>query len=213
MYRNLRDSIIRGELVPGRKVSETEIASELGVSRTPAREALAMLREEGLVEIIPQLGTFVTLLSERAVMDALFARTALECAAIRVAVQRVGPADLVELHANLEEQVIAVAAEDIVAFDELDQGFHRQLCELSGHSVAWSLTRLVRGQLDRARELGLRELRELCELSDAHHGIAEAVAAKDPDEAEERLRRHLDGLGGYLVPTLRRIRPEYFAGE
>ena len=72
---------------PGRQLSENELAAWLGVSRTPVREALARLREEGLVEIVAQLGTFVAPISPRAVTDAQFVREALECAAVRKAAE------------------------------------------------------------------------------------------------------------------------------
>src|ERR671937_3325528 len=83
VYATLRDAIIRAELAPGRKLSENELANWLGVIRTPIREALVRLRDERLVEIVPQLGTFVTRISGTAVADAQFIREALECACVR----------------------------------------------------------------------------------------------------------------------------------
>jgi DNA-binding transcriptional regulator YhcF (GntR family) len=82
VYLALREAIVSAELEPGLKLSENELAGELGVSRTPVREAVARLRDERLVAIVPQLGTFVTLISPGAVADAEFVREALECAAI-----------------------------------------------------------------------------------------------------------------------------------
>src|ERR671930_1714505 len=96
VYATLRDAIIRAELPPGRKLSENELATWLGVSRTPVREALVRLRDERLVAIVPQLGTFVTLISTEAVADAAFVREALECAAIRLATERAGEEALAE---------------------------------------------------------------------------------------------------------------------
>ena len=77
VYTTLRDAIVSAQLAPGRQISENELASLLGVSRTPIREALQRLREERLVAIVPQLGTFVTHISEAAVSDAQFVREAL----------------------------------------------------------------------------------------------------------------------------------------
>src|SRR4051794_32801525 len=82
-YTALRDAIVSAQLAPGRQISENELASLLGVSRTPIREALQRLSEERLVAIVPQLGTFVTHISEAGLSDAQFVREALECAAIR----------------------------------------------------------------------------------------------------------------------------------
>jgi len=84
VYALLREAIVRGELAPGRQLSENTLAAELGVSRTPIREALGRLREDRLVETVPQLGTFVVRVSPTAIRDAQFIRETLECAAIRL---------------------------------------------------------------------------------------------------------------------------------
>ena len=81
----LREAIVSAKLKPGLRLSENELAGELGVSRTPVREALQRLRDERLVAIVPQLGTFVTLISPQAVADASFVREALECSAVALA--------------------------------------------------------------------------------------------------------------------------------
>src|SRR3954471_10676901 len=101
VYANLRDAIVRAELAPGRQLSENELAASLGVSRTPVREALQRLRDDRLVEIVPQLGTFVSRISNRALGDAQFVRESLECAAIRLAAERAQPADILALKAIL----------------------------------------------------------------------------------------------------------------
>jgi DNA-binding GntR family transcriptional regulator len=209
VYWHLRRAILTAELEPGQKVSESEIARQLGVSRTPAREALAALRGEELVAIVPQLGTFVTPISEEAVADATFAREALECAAIRLAAERAQPADLDALHANLEEQEIARAAGDLARFDVLDEDLHRRLCDLSGHGIAWTLSRRVSGHLGRVRELGLRDPDVLATVLQAHRDIVAAVGANDPDRAEALLRGHLRRLLSTL-PALRVMYPGFF---
>jgi DNA-binding GntR family transcriptional regulator len=212
VYWGLRRAIIAAQLPPGQKLSESEIASRANVSRTPAREALAALHDEGLVEIIPQLGTFVSPISERAVFDAVFARQALECAAIRVAAERAEPAAVEPLYANLEEQAEAVAASDWVAFDALDEALHRGFCDMSGHDIAWSLSRRVSGHLGRARELGLRDAKVLPGILRTHRELVAAVAARDPDRAETLLREHLEGLLKSL-PVARRRHPTFFTDE
>src|SRR5215218_4896521 len=117
VYAALRAAIVNAELEPGRRLSENELADLLGVSRTPVREALARLRDERLVAIVPQLGTFVTLVSPAAVEDAAFVREALECAAIRRATERVTKTGLADLQANLAAQERAEEQDDADAFD------------------------------------------------------------------------------------------------
>ena len=122
VYAALRAAIVSAELEPGRRLSENELADLLGVSRTPVREALARLRDERLVAIVPQLGTFVTLISPAAVEDAAFVREALECAAIRRATERIVDGGLSDLQANLAAQERAEEQGDTDAFDALDDG-------------------------------------------------------------------------------------------
>src|SRR5690242_15180309 len=100
-YDALRASIISLQRTPGQRLSEAELARELGVSRTPVREAIIQLRAEGLVEVAPQLGSFVSKISLRSVREAQFAREALESAAVRAAAQRLDGATAERLRQNI----------------------------------------------------------------------------------------------------------------
>src|ERR1700712_4639329 len=102
VYVALHEAIIAATLEPGTRLSENEIAGSLGVSRTPVREAFARLRDEALVVVVPQLGTFVTRISAEAVADAAFVREALECSAVRLATQRATSVEILQLQANIE---------------------------------------------------------------------------------------------------------------
>jgi DNA-binding GntR family transcriptional regulator len=209
VYLALREAIVSAQLAPGLKLSENELAGELGVSRTPIREALARLRDERLVAIVPQLGTFVTLISADAVADAEFVREALECAAVSRAVARIGADALEELQSNLTAQERASESGDERTFDRLDEDLHRRLCEGSGHAVAWTLSRRANGHLDRVRRLSLPDPDYLSEMLDEHRGIVAAVAAGDALAAESTLRQHLRMVPSSL-PRLRQLHPDYF---
>jgi DNA-binding GntR family transcriptional regulator len=209
VYLALREAIVSAELEPGRRLSENELADRLGVSRTPVREALARLRDERLVAIVPQLGTYVTLISHQGLADAAFVREALECAAIRLATQHADDAALSELQANLVAQDRARADEDADAFDQLDDALHRSLCELSGHEIAWTLSRRANGHLDRVRRLSLPDPAYLGEMVDEHREVIAAVAARDADRAEQLLRHHLRMVLSSL-PQIQAEHPEYF---
>ena len=209
VYVALREAIVSAELAPGRRLSENELADRLGVSRTPVREALARLRDERLVAIVPQLGTFVTLISTDAVADAAFVREALECSAVRLATERAEPHDLEELQANLAAQERAGDRADTAAFDGLDETLHRTLCDLSGREIAWALSRRANGHLDRVRRLSLPEPGYLEEMVAEHRAVVAAVAAHDPDQAEAALRHHLRMVTSTL-PRIHAEHPEYF---
>lgn len=211
-YVALRDAIVCAELEPGRRLSENELAERLGVSRTPVREALARLRDEGLVSIVPQLGTFVTLIEPAAVADAHFVREALECNAIRLATGRAGDPELAALQENLDAQERVAGADDPEAFDHLDDALHRFLCDLSGRDIAWHLSQRARGQLDRVRRLSLPQPGYRGLMLEEHREVVAAVAAHDADAAERALRHHLRMVLSH-VPEIQRAHPEYFGAS
>lgn len=208
-YQALRDAIVRIDLEPGQQLSENELASQMGVSRTPVREALARLRDEQLVRVVPQLGTFVSRISVAAVGDAQFIREALECAAVRLAAERAGQND----HELLEELMAAQertrAADDVDAFYHLDDSFHHALCDLSRHPAVWTISQRAKSHLNRIRRLSLTVPAYLPEMIDEHRRVVDAVVAGDPDAAELALRYHLRQVLREL-PNLREQRPDYF---
>ena len=208
-YVALRAAIISGEMEPGRQLSENELAARLGVSRTPIREALVRLRDERLVEIVPQLGTFVTRISTIAVADAQFVREALECAAVREAAKKVRDQDLAGLEMIIRGQEAAREANDYDRFYVLDDDLHRALCDLSGHEIAWSLSQRAKGHLNRIRRLSLPEPGYLMEIISEHRAVVAAVAEHDPDAAEAALRHHLRMVLS-TVPAIRAQNPDYF---
>src|SRR3954467_13413558 len=115
-YAALRAASVGPAPEPGRPLSENQLADLIGVSRTPVREALARLRDERLVAIVPQLGTFVTLISTGSVADAAFVREALETSAIRLAAERSKANSLEAIQANLAAQDRTVETSDADAF-------------------------------------------------------------------------------------------------
>jgi DNA-binding GntR family transcriptional regulator len=209
VYTALRDAIIAAELEPGRRLSENELAGALGVSRTPVREALVQLRDDRLVEIVPQLGTFVTRISLAAVADAQFVRDALECAAVRLAAERAGSEDLAALDAIIRRQGEARDAGDLDRFYVLDDELHAAWCDVSGHGIAWSLSQRANGQLNRVRRLSLPQSDYLHEMLEEHRGVVAALARHDADAAEQALRHHLRMVLSEL-PAIRAEHPDYF---
>jgi DNA-binding GntR family transcriptional regulator len=212
VYAALRDAIVGVQLEPGQQLSENELAARLGVSRTPVREAMVRLRDDRLVEIVPQLGTFVSRISVESVHDAQFIREALECAAIRLAAERATDADVAALRATLLRQHETDVAADFDRFYELDDDLHHALCDLSGHGVAWSLSQRAKSHLNRVRRLSLPVPSYIGEMISEHEAVVDAVAGHDPDGAEEALRHHLRMVLSTL-PRIRADHPDYFSAE
>ncbi len=200
------------ELSPGRQLSENELAVLLGVSRTPVRGALARLREDRLVVIVPQLGTFVTLISRSGVEDAAFVREALECAAVRLTTERIDEMGLEAIQANLAAQERAESDHDVEGFDQLDEDLHRTICQYSGHEIAWALGRRANGHLDRVRRLSLPEVTYMSEMLEDHKNLVAAIANGTPAVAESRLRQHLRKVLSN-IEQIRQNHPDYFEEE
>lgn len=209
VYAALRDAIVRAEIEPGVRLSENDLAHQLGVSRTPIREALSRLRDDRLVEVVPQLGTFVSKISTQAVTDAQFIRESLECAAARVAAERVGEESLAELEENLHSQERARDAEDLDAFYVLDDAYHHKLCDLSGHLSVWPVSERAKSHLNRLRRISLAVPDYLPAMIVEHREVLDALAGHDPDAAEAALRHHLR-MVLREVPRIREAHPDYF---
>jgi len=208
-YAALRAAIVSAELAPGRQLSENELAARLGVSRTPIREALVRLREERLVEIVPQLGTFVTRISTHAVADAQFIREALECACVRRAAELATEDDVAALEDTLRAQEHARDTDDFDAFYLLDDAFHQALCDLSEHRAVWPVSQRARGHLNRVRRLSMPVPSYLAEMIEQHRRVVSAVADHDADGAEALLRDHLRNVL-QEVPRIRVQHPGFF---
>lgn len=191
VHEILRRSIITMRWPPRKKVSESELALQLGVSRTPVREALIKLAEDRLVEILPQRGTFVTPIRLHEVLEARFIREALEVAVVRQAAASGRTAVLGGLGNLLLAQRAAARDKDLERFLELDEAFHYAFSESIDNRRCWRLIQTVKHQLDRVRYLSLPEPGNLALLVRQHAAIAQAVLAGNPDKAETLMRAHL----------------------
>lgn len=208
LYRLLRDRIVRGDLAPGARISESEIAASYKVSRQPVREAFIKLAEESLVEVRPQRGTYVRRISVPAVMTARFVREAVEADIVREAACRMTPDVLTALEANLSAQRTMVDGDDPSRFMELDEAFHRQLAEAAGQPAIWDILEDLKTQMDRVRHLSARQFpRE--RLIDQHAAVVAALRSGDPQAAETEMRTHLRGVLTDL-PAIAETMPEFF---
>ena len=207
---SLRRRIISLELPPGSPLSENELSAELGVSRTPIRESLILLRGEGLVEVFPQIGTFVSLVDPDRVAQAQFVREAIECSSLQTVEIPLGAPDAADLAENLRRQDAAAAAGRTDDFFELDEAFHQTLLRIAGHASAWSTVTSAKAHLDRARRMSLVDTRPLDTLVAQHRSVADALAGGAREVAVERLRNHLRAVFDD-VAAIRAAHPELFS--
>lgn len=194
----LRQRILRLQLKPGEALSEKELSVLLGVSRTPVREAFIRLSEEGLVDIFPQRGTLVSPIRMDEIKEAQFLRDILETAVVRRAAQDIDEASLALLKANLQRQEVSLKQKDYFEFMELDEEFHRILCQSISLPRAWRVIHAVKGQLDRVRFMGLPQPGHADLMVQQHSAIFNAIQAGDADLAETEMRTHLRAIWGSI---------------
>ncbi|MFD1673939.1 GntR family transcriptional regulator [Alicyclobacillus fodiniaquatilis] len=214
-YEAVLDSIISLELKPGQMVSEFEVASHLGVSRTPIREAFRMLTMEDLIEVLPQRGARIAPISVRKVEETRFVRECLEVNAFKIAAQMWDAHT--ERFKQLEhrirslfrEQKLALQQGERVQFLELDEDFHRMILELTENQTLLTIVTNMRGHLNRVRYLSLQELSTMAELVNEHEAILNAMISNDEDMAGKLLEHHLRKLTDEL-PHIAAANRSYF---
>lgn len=191
VYERIRRAIITLAILPSEALSEKELSLQLGVSRTPVREALIRLADEGLIDILPQRGSFVAPIRIRDVEEAQFIRESLEVAVVGRLAGQCSPQFLIDIKANLARQELAVAQEDGDLFLELDEAFHRSFCEEAGLSKSWRVIQTVKLQMDRVRYLSLPDSSHLRTLLAQHCQIVRAIEQKEPEAARKEMAAHL----------------------
>ncbi len=210
VFTSLYNDVVTLALPPGTKVSEAEVARQLGVSRQPVRDAFWRLSQLGFLVVRPQRATTVSQISRNAVLQARFIRTAIEIETARVAARRLNEPQFEELEENLARQAVAVRERDRLAFHGLDDEFHRRICEMVGLDFAWKLIRDTKAQMDRVRYLSLPTDAGL--VLGEHRAILDALRARDADAAVDRIRDHLSRIEA-IIARLRVENPDVFADE
>lgn len=191
VFERLRDDIVSGALAPGTPLAELDLCNQLGVSRTPVREALIKLADIELVRIFPQRGTFVAPISAEAFRNAQFVREHLECALLAEAVRYIDATSLRELNDIIERQSEAAAVKSRQRFYETDEEFHGAIARLSRQIGVWKIIRQTKIHFDRVRYLTLFDTDHMPLLIDQHREIVDGLASCDEARAVAAMRRHL----------------------
>lgn len=209
-YRRLRDSIVQGMLPAGRKISERSIATELGISAQPVREALRRLEQDGMVVTLPRRGTVVAEVGPAQLAELGRIRAALEGVACALAAERIDDGAVATLGGILRRMEAGTAAADTEALDEANEEFHALIHRATGNLFLIRSLGSLRAydHLGRHRAIGSTP-RDLPKALAEHRGIVAALRRRDPALAEARMRHHvLRSLvtNGVLPPSPRRIR-------
>ncbi|BDG74510.1 GntR family transcriptional regulator [Roseomonas fluvialis] len=191
-YRRLRDSIVQGMLPAGRKISERSLASELGISAQPVREALRRLEQDGMVVTLPRRGTVVAEVGPAQLGELGRIRAALEGVACALAAERMSAAEVTAIAAILPRMKAGTDAADTDALDEANEEFHGIIHRATGNLFLMRSLASLRAydHLGRHRAVGSTP-RDMPKALAEHCGIVAALRRRDPALAEARMRHHV----------------------
>jgi DNA-binding GntR family transcriptional regulator len=210
VYTALRKSILNLNLEPGMAVSEKDIAGRYQVSRTPVREAFIHLSQEGLVQVIPQKGTLVSLIDLNRVDQEFFLRENLELAVQAPFLENSRPEHFVRLEKLIETQTEALAQGQYIEFLNYDDAFHRIFFEAAGQELSWNVLENLCGHYHRVRLLTAWFQDIAQDIVRQHSNLLEALREKKPDAARQMLKDHLNQLS-VEKPLLKEKFPRYFS--
>ena len=206
--RVLKENIISLDLEPGTSISENELAMELGLSRTPVREAIIDLAKASLIETYPQRGSFVALIDPKMVEEARFLRRILDTAVIEVACDEIDEDGIKLLEDNvvLQEFYLTKGMTDKI-FD-LDNQFHKDIFTVAKKDIIYEMRSTFMIHFDRVRTLSVETVKDF-KIVNEHRGMLEAIKAKDKLKAVELVNKHLNRyqVDEYLI---REQYPNYF---
>jgi GntR family transcriptional regulator, rspAB operon transcriptional repressor len=204
-YEAIRGAIVRMELGPGSSVSEGSLSQQMGISRTPIREALKRLEDEGLVRIVPRRGAYVTDITAEDIVQIYQLREALECFAIGFVPRNSDPTELKEMVAGLEHTAEWIRDGEIARVDDLDTHLHRFIARAPRNDRLIRLVDQLLNQVIRLRRMTPAVPGRLERQMAEHRRIILALDAGDVEEAREALRSHLRSVMDNAVQIRLRI--------
>lgn len=191
VYEHLKEAILVGKLLPGERLLEVELAEQMGVSRTPVREAMRRLEREGLVVLRPFRGAEVVRVPRERAEQLFQVREALECLTARLVAARAGPADILLLRSIIEQAEVAARNGDYPGVNALNRRFHGELARMSGNIPLVTLFEQIQDHINLLRATALSRPGRPEEAIREHADIVDAVAAGDADRAEVLVREHI----------------------
>lgn len=191
VYEQIREDILSGRYTQDTELKEATIGQELGVSRTPVREALRQLELEGLVNVIPNRGAFVNLITTKDVQDIYVIRPMLEGLCARWATEHITKEQLDDLEETLCLSEYHTQKENYEKLHELDSLFHEQLYAASGSKILNHVLSDFHDYVKRVRKATIASGERSVKSTEEHRAIFEAIRDKDADRAETLAQQHV----------------------
>lgn len=192
VFNTLRQAILKGELAPGERLMEIQLAERLGVSRTPIREAIRKLELEGLVNMVPRKGAEVAKISEKHLKDVLEVRRALEELAVELSCRRLSDEAVCKLREANARMKTEMENPDSTIMAEVDEEFHDIIYLGTGNERLIQMLNNLREQMYRYRLEYIKDKGSRANLVKEHEEIIRAMESRNVDEAKSIIRSHIE---------------------
>lgn len=202
VFKTLRKAVLQGDLKPGERLMEVDLATRMGVSRTPIREAIRMLELEGLVNMVPRCGARVAQITFQNLKDVLEVREALEELAISLACQRISSQKLEELREATDKFEQTVKNGNDVKIAQADVRFHDIIVEASGNEKLKQMVLNLSEQVYRYRYEYVKDVTIHAELVREHRDMLESIEAGNIEKAVSTVKGHIDKQRQAIIHNL-----------
>ncbi len=212
VYEHLKTAIVTGELRPGDPLDKVGLAEKFGASRQPISNAIDRLSFDGLVDVVPQHGSFVSKLRARQITERFFIRRAIESEFAAIAAASVTDELLRQLDLNLRYQQVALDAGESLGFLQLDYQFHQIICETNPIEEAVRILDRLEAYLGRIRYMLLPRSDRPAQTIEEHKAIRNAIASGKPAKASDAMRNHIYAVERHFQEFVI-ARPDLFENE
>lgn len=202
VFNTLRQAILRGELKPGERLMEIQLANKLGVSRTPIREALRKLELEGLVNMVPRKGAEVADITEKSLRDVLEVRKALEELSVQLACEKITEEEIEELKRVAERFKDTLDDQDITKIAEADVAFHDVIYTATDNQKLILLLNNLREQMYRYRVEYLKKEEAYPQLIAEHEELIDNISKRNKEEATRIMCEHIDNQVATVINVI-----------
>jgi DNA-binding GntR family transcriptional regulator len=203
VFESLREAIISGVLKPGERLMEIQLAEEMGVSRTPIREAIRKLELEGFVVMIPRKGAYVAGISLKDIADVFEIRAALEALAASLAAERITEEELEQMERLLVRKAELTEANDLDSIVEVDTDFHAILFKASRNEKLGQILNNLREQIQRFRAVSLAMPGRMKEALEEHRKIVEALSERNVALVASLAAEHIENAENVMLEAMR----------
>lgn len=204
VFNTLREAILKGELKPGERLMELQLAAKLGVSRTPIREAIRMLQQEGLAVTIPRRGAEVARMTEKDMEDVLLIREALEILAVQLASEKITKEQIAELEEHVAAFDNAVKTADVKQIAQTDIDFHDIIYTAAENPKLVGMLNNLREQIYRYRVEYLKDEKIYPRLIEEHKQIIDGLKRRDKEYVTMMMKKHMENQANAVKNIIRK---------